>query len=167
MTVLDITIFPIRDVHGAEMTMKRIPLFQFNHYLAPNKILCLPVGNTFDGSVMPAGARRRTIIEPDEFSQAVIRLHGVVEETGHNHGGRIPAKESCMSAEDDDTEDVSAELGSGNGGTVCENLTASDHPQLGGGFKGIIFIMMGGIVVVVDERIESFARLHFHEVFSL
>ena len=166
MTVLDIPIFPIRDVHGAEMTMKRIPLFKFNHYLTPNKILCLPVRNMFDGSIMPMGARQRTIIEPDEFSQAVICLHGVVKETGHNHGGRIPAKESCMLAKDDDTKDMSAELGLGNGSTVCKNLTMSDHPQLSGGFKGIIFIMMGGIVIVVDKRIESFAHLHFHEVFS-
>ena len=166
MTVLNIPIFPVRDIHGAEIAMKRIPRLNFHHYLVVNELFCLLVGNAFDGRVMPAGAERSIIIEPDEFSQVVVCLGCVVKKTGHYHSGRIPAKKSCVSAEDDDTADMSAELGSGDGGTVCENLTTGDDPQLGGGLEGIIVVVMGGFIIVVNEGIERFARLHFDEIFA-
>jgi len=146
--------FPIGDFHGAEMTMKGIPRLDFHRYFLANEIIYAPFRNAFDGSVMAAGAERRVIIVPNELSQIVVPFFGVVEKTGHKRSGRIPATKPCVSAEDDDTEDVSAELGTGNSGAVCENLTTSDHPQVGGGLEGVIGIAIGSLLVFVDERIE-------------
>ena len=61
---------------------------------------------------------------------------------------------------------MSAELGLCDGGTVYKDLTTGDHPQIGGGLKGIISIVMGYLIVVVDEGMERFARLHLYEVFT-
>ena len=61
---------------------------------------------------------------------------------------------------------MSAELGLCDGGTVCKDLTTGDHPQIGGSLEGIIPIMMGYLIVVVDEGIERFVRLHLYEEFT-
>lgn len=92
MKVLNVYIFPVRDVHGEEMAMKVIYRSDFHRCVVANELFCMLVGNPFDGRIMPTGVRRRIIIEPDEFSQVVVRLCGVVKKTGHNHSGRIPAK---------------------------------------------------------------------------
>lgn len=92
MKVLNIRIFPVRDVHGAEMAMKMIPRSDLHRCVVANKLFCMLVGNPCDGRIMPTSMRRSIIIEPDEFSQVVVRFCGVVKKTSHNHSGRIPAK---------------------------------------------------------------------------
>ena len=166
MKVLNFPVLTVGDVHGAEMTVKRIPRFNLGCYFLANEIIYARFGNAFDGCVMAAGKRRRIIIEPDKLGQIIVRIFGVVETPGHDHSGRIPAKKSSASAEDDDTEDVSAKLGTGDGGTICKNLTASYHAQVGGGLERIILIAEGGVIIIVNEGIEGFSGLHFHEIFA-
>jgi len=125
-------------------------------YFLANEIICACFGNGFDGCVMAAGKGRRIIIEPDKLGQIVVHLFGVVETPGHDHSGRISAKKSSASAGDDDTEDVGAKLGTGDGDTICKNLTASYHAQVGGGLEGIILVAEGGVIINVNEGVKGF-----------
>jgi len=54
-----------------------------------NKIIYAIFRNAFDGRVMAAGKGRRIIVEPDELSQIVVCLFGIIEKAGRDHSGGI------------------------------------------------------------------------------